>query len=187
MNSMHYLANQSPTAQPREFEFDDRTWRWYPLDTFAIAVQLERWVVQFVAQNAEKLRPDDEDTDPVSWRLYHEGKAAAQSKIERGLYGVFSVGWESILEGTDPGFAEAFYQCVRFKEPLWTREMTQRLLADDERKEILYKEWQDFNHPKVPFKTSKPPPTETSQRNGQSDGTESSKALSSALGFSPAS
>ncbi len=187
MNSMHYLANQSPTAQPREFEFDDRTWRWYPLDTFAIAVQLERWVVKTVRANVEKLRPDDEDSDPVAWRIYHEDKQASQQRIERGLYGVFTVGWESILEGTDAGFAEAFYQCVRFKEPLWTREHTQRLLADDERKEIIYKEWLEFNHPKAHSKTSKPPPVDQNQRNGQYAGTEPLRTSCGALESSQAS
>jgi hypothetical protein len=173
MNQQHYLAASMPQPMPHAFEFDGREWNLFPLETVGIAQQLERWVVQFVRANVEKLRPDDGNDDPLAWRIYQEDRQAAQAAIQRGLYGALTPGWESILEGTEAGFAEALYQCVRFKEPDWTRELTRRFLADSKRKEEFYASWREFNHPKAPAPAKTTTPG-SRQPNADSAGTSSS-------------
>ena len=173
MNALHYIVNQTPTAQPLEFEFEGRAWRLFPIDTIGVLGPLERFVVQFVRANVEKLRPEVDDEDPQAWANYREDKAAAQSAVQRGLYGALTSGWDEVLNRTDAGFAEAVYRCVQYKEPAWTRDHVQRFLADPERKAEFYTAWMDYNYsPKAPTrKTQADPRPETSPPKSPSDGT----------------
>ncbi len=183
MSKLNYLANQLPTAMPIEFEFEGKIWRLWPLDHPTIAMQLEGWVVRRVARNTEMLRPEADDEDPVAWDIYHRRARICQDNIERGMYGAFSAGWEAIINSPDvygkAGFAEAVYQCVRFKcpvdpetkRPLWTREHVARLLANKEIYDQFWDAWIGFNYPKAHLKEQKPPPGDQDQTKSQSDGT----------------
>lgn len=160
MNDTHYLSQTGPTAVPADFEFDNRKWYLFPASTKAIAEQLERWVVQQVMRNSETRRPTEGDAvnDPLLWRAYNEWSERTRRDIDRGLYGALSPGWWAMLEGSDRGFAELLYQCVRFKEPDWTRDHVDRIVRNEADYEVMWKLVMELNHPKEPLKGSTDPP-----------------------------
>lgn len=183
------LAVNTPQATPAPFPFEGREWKLWPLDTEGVAAQLERWVAQHVRANVEKLRPADDDEDPLSWRVYNEDKVEAQRAIQRGEYNALMPAWFYILSiPNGPGFAEAIYQCVRFKlkEGDWTREHVKRLLAgkrvkiiDDKRVETrlydeIYALFDEINFPKARGPGSTDPPPEKRPSESRSTGNDSS-------------
>lgn len=171
------LAANTPQATPAPFQFEGRDWKLWPLDTEGIAAQLERWVAQHVRANVEKLRPADDDEDPLAWRVYNEDKAEAQRAIQRGEYNALMPAWFYILSiPNGPGFVEAVYQCVRFKlkEEDWTRQHVKRLLADKTRYNEVYAIFDEMNFPKVKEPGSTDPPPEKRPNESRSTGSSSS-------------
>lgn len=169
MTPEYYLSQQGPNAHPVEVEAFGRVWLLWPLSTLGIARELERWVVRFVRRNVELLRPADE-SDLVAAQLYQRDEAACQRAIRLGTYGAFAPDWNLVVNGTDAGFAEALYQCVRFKCPEWTREHVAALMADSAAYEWIHKFWMEFNYPKKVEAPKGREPTSLSR----SAGTESS-------------
>jgi hypothetical protein len=146
MNTLFYLDDNSPTSLPTEFEFEGKTWNLWPYDTYGISRLLERWVVKFVTQNVEALRPDDKDEDIFAWRIYNESKKLCQENIERGNYGVGTDGFVQVINSTDAGYAEALHQCLSWKQPDWTRELTKKIW--NTKKEDITKLWLELNFKK---------------------------------------
>lgn len=173
MNNLHYLSQQGPEAQPHSFHYEGREWWVFPLSTKAIAAQLERWVVQEVMRNSEARRPDKDDPDPIIWRTYGEWSEQTRRDIDRGLYGAMAPGWYAIVEGTDRGFAEMLFQCVRFKEKEWTREHVARLMANEADYNAVYKIVMGLNHPKAPSQEPRSPPEADATTKNPSAGTSS--------------
>lgn len=175
MADLHLLANNTPQATPATLEnFEGRDWPLYPLDTLGIAAELERWVSQHVRANVERLRPADDCDDPLAWRVYNEDKAEAQKAVQRGDYGALMPGWYTVLcKWQGPGFAEALFQCVRWRAKDWTREHVKRLLADPVRYQAVWALFDELNFPKVPSPVSTGPNGEPGQNPTRSTGGDS--------------
>lgn len=183
------LASQGPLAQPMAFVFETdkdgnpKEWFAFPLRHRAVAEQMERWVARFVLRNAESLRPDDNDKDPVSWRIYNEHVKRTGDDINAGLYGAFTVNWSFIMQTNDDAVAEALFQCVRIKNPEWTRAHVQRYIGTPENYAIVYQSFIEMNFPKLLAADDEPNSEHPNQ--SQSVGTESSAALSPRLAGMP--
>lgn len=183
-NPLFYLAAQSPLSAPVSFEFAGRDWLLWPLSTIPIAMQVERWVCQFVARNVESLRPDNENDDPVAWRIYERRSDLAQKNIERGNYGALTQGFQEIINTTDAGFAEALHQCINYKEEHWNRDMTRRLWNNPEKKAEVETLYIELNFPKKKQPTTQPSVNgqANGELNGQSNGAHSSENQSAPVG-----
>lgn len=171
MNDTHYLSQQGPTAQAYHFEFDDQQWAMLPVTTKGIAAQLERWVVQYVAMNAELRRPADDCKDPLAWRIYNEWGERTRRDIDRGLYGALTAGWWSVIEGSDRAFEEVLFHTIRFYNENWTREHARRIVADEKDYAYLWEAYLDLNHPKAHSPGSTGPPSAPSDPKSPSAGT----------------
>lgn len=174
MNSLHYLSAQGPAAKPRSFNFEEKDWLLFPVSTLAIAEELEVFVVQEVMRNAAKRRPHPDNKDPVLWQVYNEWAVYTRRDIDRGIYGALTTEWYAMIEGSDRGFAEALYLCVRFKNPNWTREHVARLLSNKEDENAIWDIWMGLNHPKAPSQEQRSPPADQAPSSTESAGTSGS-------------
>jgi hypothetical protein len=207
---MLYLAQAMPEASPTYVEVDDIRWPLWPVETAAIAAELERWVVQEVRLNVERLRPHPGDPDyGIKWAIYSEDLEKCQKALRRGEYEALSTDFNDIVHFTDRGFAEALYQCIAYKHteaeyigttplprdkvwepPPFTREMAKRILDDPVGHEEMKRVWWMLNFPKVlagptmDGQTTNPqdPPRNSSPSAGENSSGEPSSATESSSG-----
>ena len=145
MNEFSINGN-TPIAEPVTFEFESKNWYLFPYRTFGVQRCLERYVAQYVIRNIELLRPNDDDADPNTWRMYEDAKKAVQTSIERGLYSAATDGFFDVAIRTNLGLAETMHQCIAWKQPEWTRGHSTRLFNSEIKAHVI-KLFEELNFP----------------------------------------
>lgn len=173
------LADNLPQAVPWELVFGGRRWQVWPVDTMAIAAQLERWVIQAARRNVEKLKPAPGEEDATAWEVYRDDRQRVGDDIAAGHYGAMGRRWREMLHMTDEGFAEAMYQCIRYKCDDWTREHVKRFMADSPRYDAFFAEWMERNFPKAKPRPEQPGTPTSAPSNGENSSASPSPGWSS--------